>query len=70
MLVQLKKHNVKWLKNMTSMCREAEDMNQLILAEFQDFTGYMAAIAIIQENLMSADLSLLQMTVEMPDILI
>jgi hypothetical protein len=45
-LVWLKKHNVEWLKNMASIYREVEDMNQLILAEFQDFMGYIAAIAI------------------------
>jgi hypothetical protein len=58
-LLWLKKHNVEWLKNMASIHREVEDINQLILVEFQDFTGYMTAIAITQENLMSANLSLL-----------
>jgi hypothetical protein len=57
-LKRLKKHNVEWLKNMASMRRQAEHMNQLILAEFEHFAGYIAAIVVAQENSVSPNLSL------------
>jgi hypothetical protein len=46
MLEWLKKHDVEWLKNMADMRRQIEHMNQLILAELEDFASYMTAIAI------------------------
>ena len=66
----LKRHNVEWLEDMASMRRNAKERDQLILAEFQEFAGYIAAIAITQKNSMSANLSLLRLTVEMPNPLI
>jgi hypothetical protein len=66
----LKKHNVEWLEDMANMRRKAKEMDQLVLTEFQKFAGYMAAIAITQKNSMSANLSLLRLTVEMPNPLI
>jgi hypothetical protein len=54
----LKKHNVKRLENMASIGWQAEDIDQLILVEFQKFASYIATIAITQENLISANLSL------------
>jgi hypothetical protein len=47
-LERLKKHNVEWLKNMTSMRRQNEHMNKLLLIEFEDFSYYMTFIAIIK----------------------
>jgi hypothetical protein len=46
MLEWLKKHNVKWLKDMAYIRRQSEDMNKPLLTEFKDFSCQMAAISI------------------------
>jgi hypothetical protein len=45
-LILLKKHYVKWLENMACIRRQTEHMDQLFLAEFEDFARNMATIAI------------------------
>jgi hypothetical protein len=44
----LKKHNIKWLKDMACVRRQSEDMNKPLLTEFEDFSCQMAVISITQ----------------------
>jgi hypothetical protein len=61
----LKKHNVKWLKDMASMRRQTEHMDLLLFAKFEDFAGNMAATAVASQNSMSPNLCLSRIAMKM-----
>jgi hypothetical protein len=63
----LKKHNVKWLKDMASMRRQIEYMDLLLFVKFEDFADNMAATAIVSQNSMSPNLFLSQIAMKMLD---